>query len=205
MVSIFDQTTFKKGLSYLTNKDPDLNKVISEIKQGPPVFKRTKGFKGLVNLIVEQQLSVASAKAIFKRLEHKMTSFSPENFLKIRPTEFNEIGLSRQKISYCTELAKACVQSDINFEDIEKLNDKEAVNFLIKFKGIGEWTAQCYLLACLGRRDAWPGSDLGLQSAIQNVKRLDKRPNLLTTNEIADSWKPYRGVAALILWSTYDI
>ena len=84
------------------------------------------------------------------------------------------------------------------------MSNENIVEQLVKFKGVGEWTAQCYLLGCMSRLDAWPASDLGLQVAIQRIKSLEERPTGLTIEEIAEPWKPFRSVAALILWSSYD-
>ena len=84
------------------------------------------------------------------------------------------------------------------------MSNEEVIIELTKFKGIGEWTAQCYLLGCMSRKDAWPSADLGLQVAIQRLKGLKTRPQKLTTEEVAESWKPFRSIAALILWSSYD-
>ena len=205
MAITLDQEVLKKGLRHLKIKDPDLKVIIRDLKGDIPFFKRDSNFRGLVNLIIEQQLSVASARAIFNRLNNILDSFTPKNFLKLNEESLQKIGLSRQKILYCITLANACCSGKMDFSAIEKMSNKDAIQYLTKLKGIGNWTAQCYLLGALGRRDAWPSSDLGLQIAIQRIKGLDKKPNVLTTEQIADPWRPYRGVAALVLWSTYDV
>ena len=205
MDSILDKEHFQEGIFYLKNKDPDLKKILDFSKGEIASFNRTPGFAGLINLIIEQQLSVASAKAIYKRLKKLLKNINPENVQKITDLELSEIGLSRQKISYCKVIARACMDGSMNLNKIKSMNNDEVINYLTQFKGIGDWTANCYLLACLKRVDAWPSSDLGLQVAIQRIKNLEKRPDVLTTSEIAEAWKPFRGVAAIILWSTYDI
>jgi len=204
MATTFNQEVLKEGMDYLQKKDTDLKKIVSKLKFNIPLFERPQGFEGIVNLIVEQQLSVASAKAIFLRIKSLMDNFRPIDFSKVDDLDLKKAGLSYQKISYCKGLANACIQKKLDFKSIENMNNTDAINYLIRFKGIGDWTAQCYLLACLSRKDAWPSSDLGLQVAIQNIKGLSERPDVLTTNEFAELWKPYRGVAALLLWSTYD-
>ena len=96
------------------------------------------------------------------------------------------------------------VNKTLDFKKLEKMPDKEVVEILVKIKGIGEWTAQCYLMACMKRLDAWPSSDLGLIVAIQKIKKIKERPKSLTIEKMAEPWKPYRSIAALLLWSTYD-
>ena len=196
--------SLKEGVQYLCKKDPLLKKIVKKRQGQINLFKRPSGFNGLINLIVEQQLSVASAKAIFGRLKKSITPFSAKQFLKTEIEVFRAAGLSYQKINYCTGIAEACLSKKINFYSLEQMTNQEIVNELTKFKGIGEWTAQCYLLGCMSRKDAWPSSDLGLQVAIQRVKGLRTRPQKLTTEEIAEPWRPFRSVAALILWSSYD-
>ena len=205
MAITLDQEVLKKGLRHLKIKDPDLKVIIRNLKGDIPFFKRDSNFRGLVNLIIEQQLSIASARAIFNRLNNILDSFTPKNFLKLNEESLQKIGLSRQKVLYCITLANACCSGEMDFSAIKKMSNEDAIQYLTKLKGIGNWTAQCYLLGALGRRDAWPSSDLGLQIAIQRIKGLDKKPNVLTTEQIAEPWRPYRGVAALVLWSTYDV
>ena len=196
--------SLKEAIKFLKKKDPDLDQAIKIRGKKIILFKRSSGFTGLINLIVEQQLSVASAKAIFKRLKGSIVPFSAKQFLKTENKVFKAAGLSSQKIGYCLGIAEACLAGDINFNAFEKMSNESVVVQLVKFKGIGEWTAQCYLLGCMSRLAAWPASDLGLQVAIQRIKGLEKRPKRLTTEKIAEPWKPYRSVAALILWSSYD-
>ena len=167
-------------------------------------FKKIEGFEGLISLIVEQQLSVASAKAIFNRVKLLCGVFEATSFLQINEDELKGTGLSRQKVLYCRNVAKAVVNKTLDFKKLEKMPDKEVVEILVKIKGIGEWTAQCYLMACMKRLDAWPSSDLGLIVAIQKIKKIKERPKSLTIEKMAEPWKPYRSIAALLLWSTYD-
>jgi len=193
-----------EGIQYLCNKDSSLKKIVNKRQGQINLFKRPSGFKGLINLIVEQQLSVASAKAIFGRVKKSVKPFSASQLLLTEFEVLREAGLSYQKINYCIGIAEACLSKKINFSSLERMSNDEIVKELTKFKGVGEWTAQCYLLGCMSRKDAWPSSDLGLQVAIQRLKGLKIRPKKLTIEEIAKPWKPFRSVAALILWSTYD-
>ena len=203
-MDLLDKDTTKKATYHLGKVDKDLLNILDRNKNIVQAFKRASGFIGLISLITEQQLSVASAKAIFSRLEKKITPFSAENFYNTKEKSLRECGLSNQKINYCMGIAQAVKQKKLNFIKLESMEDEEVVKKLTSFKGIGEWTANCYLLACMSRADAWPANDLGIQVAIQRIKKLKKRPNKLTTEKIAEPWRPYRSVAALLLWSTYD-
>jgi len=192
------------GIEYLKKADPDLKKILHERKDKINSFKKASGFEGLISLIVEQQLSVASAKAIFNRVKKVQEKISPESFLKIDENILRSTGLSRQKVSYCRNIATAITSGELNIKELNKLKNTQVVEQLTKIKGIGDWTAQCYLMACMKRIDAWPSSDLGLIIAIQRIKGMEERPKSLTIEKIAETWKPYRSIAALLLWSTYD-
>ncbi len=203
-MNLLDKDTTQEAIQHLRKVDNDLKSILDKNKNIVQTFKRTNGFIGLINLIAEQQLSVASAKAIFSRLERKISPFSAQNFINTKEKDLKDCGLSNQKINYCLGIAQAVNQKKLNFKKLESMQNQEVVNKLTSFKGIGEWTANCYLLACMSRADAWPANDLGIQVAIKKIKKLKNRPDKLTTEKIAEPWRPYRSVAALLLWSTYD-
>lgn len=194
----------KVAFDHLINEEPLFESVLIEKNYELKLFNKKKGFEGLVSLVVDQQLSVASAKAIFGRLKELVNPFNAENFITINDTDLKGAGLSSQKINYCKGIACKIINGDLNLQRLEKKSDSEVIEELVRIKGIGEWTAKCYLLACLKRIDIWPSADLGLMVAIQNLKGMKDRPNELTIDEIAKPWSPYRSVAALLLWSTYD-
>ena len=196
--------TLALGIKHLKKVDSDFKEILRDRNDQINSFKKTGGFEGLISLIVEQQLSVASAKAIFSRVKIVCGDFEASSFLKIKEDELKATGLSRQKVTYCRNVAKAVINKKLDFKKLEKMSDQEVVEILIKIKGIGEWTAQCYLMACMKRLDAWPSSDLGLIVAIQKIKKINERPKSLTIEKMAEPWKPYRSIAALLLWSTYD-
>lgn len=199
-----NKDTLQEGFLYLSKKEPDFKKVLIEKNYNINPFSKADGFEGLISLIVEQQLSVASAKAIFGRIKELVKPFSPSEFLAIDPKEFKKAGLSKQKIDYCSGIANKIIDQELNLEDLHEKEDSQVVKELTAIRGIGEWTAQCYLMACLKRLDAWPSSDLGLIVAIQRLKGLENRPDYLTIEKMSEPWSPYRSLAALILWSTYD-
>ncbi|MEL0242935.1 MAG: DNA-3-methyladenine glycosylase 2 family protein [Gammaproteobacteria bacterium] len=196
-------TSQKEQLSYLLKSDKDLEELIKSIPKIVP-FKREKGFEGLVRLICEQQLSVASAKAIFDRLAIIVSPFEAKNFLKVSKKDLQKTGLSRQKIDYCTGLANACIAGDLDFTTLHRMNDEDLRKELCKIKGIGKWTADCYMLASLKREDIWPVGDLGLQISVQKLKKLPNRPSEMELEEISVKWKPYRTLVANMLWNSYD-
>ena len=196
--------TLALGINHLKKVDSDFKTILRDRDDQINTFKKTGGLEGLISLIVEQQLSVASAKAIFSRVELICGDFEATTFLRINEEELKATGLSRQKVNYCRNVAEAVVNKTLDFKKLEKMADQEVVEILVKIKGIGEWTAQCYLMACMKRLDAWPSSDLGLIVAIQKIKKIKERPKSLTIEKMAEPWKPYRSIAALLLWSTYD-
>ena len=196
--------TLALGIKHLKKVDSDFKEILRDRNDQINSFKKTGGFEGLISLIVEQQLSVASAKAIFSRVKLVCGDFEASSFLKIKEDELKATGLSRQKVTYCRNVAEAVINKTLDFKKLEKMSDQEVVEMLVKIKGIGEWTAQCYLMACMKRLDAWPSSDLGLIVAIQKIKKINERPKSLTIEKMAEPWKPYRSIAALLLWSTYD-
>jgi len=196
-------TSQKEQLSYLLKSDKDLEELIKSIPKIVP-FKREKGFEGLVRLICEQQLSVASAKAIFDRLAKIVSPFEAKNFLKVSKKDLKKTGLSRQKIDYCTGLANACIAGDLDFTTLHRMNDEDLRKELCKIRGIGKWTADCYMLASLKREDIWPVGDLGLQISVQKLKKLPNRPSEMELEEISVKWKPYRTLVANMLWNSYD-
>ena len=199
-----NKVTLQEGFEYLSKKEPEFKKILKEKNYKSAPFSKKDGFEGLISLIVEQQLSVASAKAIFGRVKKLVNPFNAKNFLEVQPSKFKQAGLSKQKIDYCTGIANKIIDKELNLNLLADKEDQEVIKELTKIRGIGDWTAQCYLMACLKRLDAWPSSDLGLLVAIQRLKKLEERPDYLTIEKMSETWAPYRSIAALILWSTYD-
>ena len=200
---VFKDHKSKKKIFYLVRKDKDLIDLFINFSNFGE-YKRDKGFKGILQLIIEQQLSVASANAIYKKLKGKMPNISPESFLKLKKSDLKNCGLSKQKINYITELAKKCEKKEINFRKIHKMDDENLLQEITKIKGIGPWTAQCYMLASLNRDDVWPVADLGLMEAVKRIKKLKERPSEEDMEKISQIWRPYRSTVANVLWASYD-
>jgi len=193
---------YKSVLSHLARIDEDLGSVIKNFGP-PPMWSRDPGFSTLVYIILEQQVSLASAKAAFERLKKFVPQFTPKNFLKIGDTDLKQIGFSRQKARYCRNIAIAIEDGSLPIDKFLHMPDDTVRFELQKIKGIGPWTADIYLLMVLNRPDIWPVGDLALITAIQKVKNLPERPTADEFKVLGDPWKPWRAVAARILWHYY--
>ncbi len=197
-----NQKSLIKAVEYLEKRDRLLKLAVS--KSGPPpLWEREEGFKTLIYIILEQQVSLASAKAAYEKLMKKIRSITPVNFLKLSDAELKLIGFSRQKTSYGRNLAEALISERLNLTELSDLNDVQAKEQLMSIKGIGPWTADIYLLMALGRPDIWPNGDIALASAIQKLKGVASRPSFEELNRMSLKWKPWRAVAARILWHYY--
>lgn len=191
-----------RALQHLAHCDPDM--AVARAIAGPlPDRTRTGGLATLMRIVVEQQLSVASADAIWRRLEAAVNPFTHDVFLALPTEHLRPIGLSSQKAAYCTNLARAVADGSLDLVGVEAMADADAIAHLSAVKGIGRWTAEIYLLFALGREDIWPAQDLALQVAVQKIKRLPHRPTFRELDVIAERWRPHRGVAARLLWRTY--
>jgi DNA-3-methyladenine glycosylase II len=191
-----------EGAAYLCAVDPDLRRIHDELGL-PPLWQRPQGFPTLVLIILEQQVSLASARAAFTRLQQALPALTPETFLQLGDDELKAIGFSRQKTAYCRGLARSITQGDLDLERIGALDDHAARAALIQIKGIGPWTADIYLLMGLLRPDIWPAGDLALAAAVQELKGLEARPDIVEMERLAAPWRPWRAVAARFLWSYY--
>ena len=194
--------TYQDALAILGALDPDLGSVLAE-HGPPPMWSRKPGFATLVHIILEQQVSLASAKAAFDRLRQAVPRLTPAEFLKLDSNGLKRIGFSRQKSRYCRGIAEALVDGSLSLKRLEKSNDQAARAELLQITGIGRWTADIYLLMALRRPDVWPSGDLALARAAQQVKRLESRPSESELAALGKTWKPWRAVAARILWHHY--
>lgn len=171
----------------------------------PPLWRREPSYATLVHLILEQQVSLASAQAAFDRLRAALGgSIEPAEFLRLSDAELRAVGFSRQKTGYARTLASAMLDG-FDLETLAAMPDDEVRRALIAMPGIGPWTADIYLLFCLGNADAWPAGDLALQEAARLAFNLRKRPDAKAMVKLADVWRPWRGVAAHLLWAYYHV
>ncbi|HYP53795.1 MAG TPA: hypothetical protein VEQ42_09670 [Pyrinomonadaceae bacterium] len=168
------------------------------------MWAREPGFPTLVRIILEQQVSLASARAAFERLLAAAgPPLTPQKFLALDDDALRAAGFSRQKTAYGRELAAALTSGRLDLARVARLGDEEARAELTRVKGVGRWTADIYLLMALGRPDVWPSGDLALAVAAERVKRLPSRPNFVELESLGDAWRPWRAVAARILWHQY--
>ncbi len=171
-----------------------------------PAFEwrlRVGGFEGLFRMIVEQQVSVASAASVWARLREGMGGITPELLLAHDLDQLRGMGLSRQKATYGQGLARAQLAGEIDLEHLASLDDEAAIAALTALKGVGLWTAEAYLLMCEGRLDVFPGGDVALQEAIRWADGAEVRPDQKAAYARAEIWRPYRAVATHLLWAWY--
>lgn len=197
-----DEAAFAQGVRFLADRDEHLAAVVKAYGH-PPLWVREPGFPTLVYIILEQQVSLASARAAFGRLKAAANPLTPARFLELTDIELLRIGFSRQKTLYSRLLAESLARRYFNLRDLHGLHDDSARNMLIAFKGIGRWTADIYLMSALRRPDIWPTGDLALATAVQEVKRLRQRPSPERLEALSVPWKPWRAVAARLFWHAY--
>ena len=194
--------SFARGLAVLRDADPDLAAAV-ETFGPPPLWTRPAGFATLVHIILEQQVSLASARAAFSRLERALPEMTVDAFLELSGDRLRKIGFSRQKAGYCRGLARAIVDGSLDLEALGPQADRTARATLMEIRGIGAWTADIYLLMALRRPDVWPSGDLALAVAAREVKRLRKRPDPERLRRLGAAWRPWRAIAARLLWHAY--
>jgi DNA-3-methyladenine glycosylase II len=169
----------------------------------PPLWRRSAGFQTLVHIILEQQVSLKSAKAMLMRLEAAIKPFMPVRFLELGDSYLRGLGVTRQKSAYLLHLSDSIVSGDLSFARLTRMSDEEARLVLTRVKGIGSWSADVYLLMAMRRADIWPAGDLALAVAMQELKGLASRPGPEELERLAEQWRPHRAVAARMLWQYY--
>ncbi len=190
------------GLGALLVADPRLAEVAA-VAGTLPLRRRPGGFAGIAGIVVSQQLSTASASAIWGRLAAAYDPFTPQALIRARAARLGRLGLSAPKIRALKEIARAIAGGALDCEALPDLPAEAAHQALCAVHGIGPWTADIYLLFCLGHPDAWPAGDLALQEAARLAFGLPARPNVKQINMLAEPWRPWRGVAARLLWAYY--
>jgi DNA-3-methyladenine glycosylase II len=202
LTHIHTETDLDIALAELTQTDPRFRALLAAAGR-PPLRRRPDGFAGLVATIVAQQLSTASASAIWTRLAAAFDPLTPEAILRARPARLARIGLSAPKIRALKAIARAVTRGALALSALGARPADEAHAALTAIHGIGPWTADIYLLSCLGHADAWPAGDLALQEAARLAFALPQRPTAKEMSALAESWRPLRSVAARVLWTYY--
>jgi DNA-3-methyladenine glycosylase II len=191
-----------EAVERLASLDADLARVVTRFGP-PPMWARDPGFPTLVHVVLEQQVSLASARAAFDRLRVAADPLTPASFLELDDGRLLEIGFSRQKTRYGRALAGAILGGTLDLDALPSLDDAAVDEALTAVPGIGPWTSAIYRLMVLRRPDAWPPHDIALAQAIAEVRGLPARPDSVRAQAIAEGWRPWRAVAARILWHHY--
>jgi DNA-3-methyladenine glycosylase II len=186
----------------LARREPAFAAVLERLG-APPLWDREPGFPTLVHIILEQQVSLASARSAFERLKAALPELTPAAFQTLDDAQLLAIGFSRQKSGYCRGLAREILEGRIDLDGLAECEDGEVRAALIALKGIGPWTAEIYLLMALLRPDTWPLGDLALASAAKEVFGLNAVPSYPALAQMAEAWRPHRAVAARLLWHHY--
>lgn len=186
----------------LAVRDRDLARILAA-DGPPPLWARRPGFSTLLRIILEQQVSLASAKAVYLRVRGGLGRIAPARVLAAGERGLRRLGLTRQKAAYCVNLARAVARGELRLRTLASVSDDTARDMLTAVTGIGRWTADIYLLMAMGRPDVWPVGDIALAKAAHAVKGLRARPDQESLARMAAAWRPYRSVAARMLWQHY--
>ncbi|MDB5408389.1 MAG: hypothetical protein JWL84_3301 [Rhodospirillales bacterium] len=198
-----DAARLRAAVDELCRLDPAFAAI--EAAAGSLAFRRREpGFATLVRILVGQQLSTAAATTIFARIEAASGGVAPAFFIENDDAALRTLGLSGQKSRYIRALARAVTDGTLDLAALATLPDESCLDQLTAISGIGAWTARIYLLAALARPDIWPDGDVGLQAAYQSLAGLPARPTAAELAAIAERWRPWRSVAARLLWHYYD-
>jgi DNA-3-methyladenine glycosylase II len=202
MITTFSEQNFHTICDELGTLDADLDVILKEHGY-PPMWTRPNLFETLVHFILEQQVSLASALAALNKLKEKTGDLTPANLLKLSDEEMRACYVSRQKMGYIRGMAEAIKNNELDLAALETLSDDKVREKLIALKGIGNWTADVYLMFVLRKTDIYPIGDIAAVNALKRAKRLPKDADKTLVLEIAEQWKPYRTVATMILWHHY--
>jgi DNA-3-methyladenine glycosylase II len=184
----------------LADRDPQLADIY-KVHGVPPMWGRRPGFETLLRIVLEQQVSLISARAVFARLKLNIEPFTAASFILRDEQYLRSLGLTRQKAHYCIQVAHAFTNGDL--QGLIRLSDEDAHATLLRIKGVGPWTANIYLLMALKRPDIWPDGDIALATAAGKLLKLQARPSFRELAQLAEKWRPYRSVAARMLWQYY--
>jgi len=198
----FDKNNFLSLCDSLAERDKDLKNIIIQFGY-PPLWSRTPSFATLIHIILEQQVSLASAKAAFLKLESAIGHITPEKILQLSDEEMKACYFSRQKTKYAKHLAEVILNGELNIDALQTLPDNAVRTELKKVKGIGDWTVDVFLMMVLHRNDCFATGDIALMKSIKEVKGLVPLTSKAEILLITETWKPYRTLAAFLLWHAY--
>lgn len=198
-----DRKTMTVAVEELAARDADFARVHGQAGI-PSLRSRPAGFATLLKIICAQQVSTASARAIIGRLEAAAKPLTADSFLTLDDAVLQGIGFSRAKAAYGRGLAEAVRDGHLRLKSIARMDDETAIEALVQIKGIGRWSAEIYLLFALRRPDLWPVDDLAIVEAVRRLKGLDERPTRAEMIDLGEAWRPWRSVAARMLWHYYN-
>lgn len=199
---IRDLADIEEGLRFLRRRCAIMRKA-HKTAGLPPLRRTSPGFEGLARIVVGQQLSITSAAAIWSRTSAAIVPFEAKGILALSQEELRACGLSGGKIKTLRAIAETVEAGRIDFAELEAADEDEIKQRLTEIHGVGPWTADIYLMFCMGRADCFAPGDLALQEAVRIALDLEKRPTAAEITEIAEAWRPWRAVAAGMLWAYY--
>ncbi|MDW3094056.1 MAG: DNA-3-methyladenine glycosylase 2 family protein [Gammaproteobacteria bacterium] len=199
-----NKNQIKNALDNIAKHDPDLKHAL-KIYGYPKPRVQPAGFETFVITIANQQLSTKAASTIMQRVRDTLGEVTPTNVLAKRKSTLRKAGLSERKVDYIKGLAKAIKKGHFDPDNLDVLNDEDAINAITDLHGFGEWSAEIYLMFSLGRKDIFPANDLALQAALQNLKQLEQRPTPKVARSIVEHWAPWRSAGSLFLWHYYSL
>ncbi|GJL60769.1 MAG: hypothetical protein NPIRA03_36260 [Nitrospirales bacterium] len=191
-----------KGARELAEADPDLGVVLDRLGE-PPMWGREPGFPALIQIILEQQVSLAAARTMYRRLSGHLGAMTPEAVYAIQVNGLRDVGLTRQKAGYCFGLAARILDGSLDLSSVANGPDDRGRQILLAVPGLGAWSVDIYYLRALRRPDVWPQGDLALAVALRDVKHLTALPTRDEQRLLSSDWAPWRSVAARILWAHY--
>jgi DNA-3-methyladenine glycosylase II len=201
-VRVLTRPLLFRAVDELCARDADLARVVTQYGP-PPMWARRPGFATLVRIILEQQVSLSSADAAYRRLRAGVGRVLAARVASFSPRQIRRLGITRQKAGFIRDLARAATNGGLPLRQLADLSDAAVRGALLQVRGIGPWTADIYLIMALRRADVWPDGDLALVKALATVKRRRPHPKPEAVRRVTARWAPWRAVAARILWHTY--
>jgi DNA-3-methyladenine glycosylase II len=202
VIRTFDSANFKLLCDELASKDKHLAKIILQFGY-PPLWKRKPNFETIIHIILEQQVSLASAKAALDKLKLRIGSITPGNLLKLSDEEMRSCYFSRQKMTYARHLSERVSAKQFSIAKLKMMSDEDVRASMKTIKGIGDWTSDVYMMMALQRTDLFPAGDIALIKSAKQVKQLAEGCSKEEVLAVAEKWRPYRTIAAYLLWHNY--
>ena len=198
----YDRKNIHSFFDILAHRDYDLKQIVSDYGYPKPLY-REPSFDSLIRLILEQQVSLLSAKAAYLQLRKRIKMVTPQSILDLGEEELRRCYFSRQKAGYAIALSKSILDGDLDLPGLRHKSDEDVRADLVRIKGIGPWTADSYILLCLRRTDIFPVGDIALINSIRKHKKLSSRMTVKGILKMSELWKPYRSLATFLFWHAY--